>query len=121
IGYRDTGLVNGATYCYKIKSIGGYTSDGIVNPIENWSQEACGVPIDLTPPCAPTLSISGDCDLEETYLNWTNPNNLCADDVTRYKLYFAPFQGDSLEYLATFDSDLDTFYVHKDRGSIAGC
>ncbi|MFT5823127.1 MAG: gliding motility-associated-like protein [Crocinitomix sp.] len=121
IGYIDTGLVNGVTYCYKIKSIGGYTADGIVNPIENWSQEACGIPIDLTPPCPPILDISGDCDLEETYLNWTNPNNSCADDVTRYNLYFAPFEGDSLELLITFDSDLDTFFTHKDRGSIAGC
>ena len=79
------------------------------------------MPVDLTPPCAPTLSIDGDCALEETYLNWTNPNNLCADDVTRYYLHFAPFAGDSLTFLTSFDSDLDTFYVHKDRGSIAGC
>lgn len=121
IGYTDTGLVNGATYCYKIKTIGGYTSEGIVNPIENWSQIACGIPVDLTPPCPPTLFIDGDCTLEETYLNWTNPNNLCADDVTRYNLYFAPFLGDSLTFLTSFGSDLDTFYVHKDRGSIAGC
>lgn len=121
IGYRDTGLVNGVTYCYRIKSTGGYTSDGIVNPIENWSQKNCGIPVDLTPPCSPVLSIDGDCDLEETYLNWTNPNNSCADDVTRYNLYFAPFEGDSLELLLTLDSDLDTFFTHKDRGSIAGC
>ncbi len=121
VGYIDTGLVNGSSYCYRVKTIGGYTSEGIVNPIENWSQAVCGVPIDLTPPCPPTLFIDGDCDLEETYLNWTNPNNLCADDVTRYNLYFAPFEGDSLLFLTAFDSDLDTFYVHKDRGSIAGC
>jgi len=119
--YRDTGLVNGVTYCYRLKSIGAYTLDGIVAPIENWSQIACGEPIDLTPPCPPTLEISGDCDLEETYLNWTNPNTSCADDVTRYNLYFAPFEGDSLTLLTSFDSDLDTFFVHADRGSIAGC
>jgi gliding motility-associated-like protein len=121
IGYIDTGLVNGVEYCYKIRSIGGYSSSGIVNPIENWSQEVCGVPVDLTPPCPPVLSIDGDCNLEETYLNWTNPNNDCADDVTRYNLYFAPFQDSTLELLTTFDSDLDTFFVHGDRGSIAGC
>lgn len=121
IGYIDTGLVNGTTYCYKIKSIGGYTLDGIINPIENWSQETCGEPIDLTPPCPPVLSIDGDCDLEETYLTWTNPNNSCADDVTRYNLYYAKFEGDSLEFLVTLGSDLDTFFTHKDRGSIAGC
>lgn len=121
IGYTDTGLINGVDYCYKIKSIGHYTSSGIVDPIINWSQEVCGTPIDLTPPCAPDAFISGDCDLEETYINWTNPNNSCADDVTRYNLYFAPFSGDSLELLTSFSSDQDTFYVHKDRGSIAGC
>ncbi len=121
IGYTDTGLVNGATYCYKVKTIGGYTSEGIVNPIENWSQVACGVPIDLTPPCAPTLFIDGDCTLEETYLNWTNPNNLCADDVTRYNLYYGQFLGDSLVFLTQFSSDSDTSFVHKDRGTIAGC
>lgn len=59
--------------------------------------------------------------MEETYLNWTNPNTSCADDVTRYNLYFAPFEGDSLTLLTSFDSDLDTFFVHADRGSIAGC
>lgn len=119
--YVDTGLINGVSYCYKIKTIGGYSADGIANPLENWSQEICGIPIDLTPPCPPVLSIAGNCDLEETYLSWTNPNNSCADDVTRYNLYYAPFEGDSLLFLTTLDSELDTFFVHKDRGSIAGC
>lgn len=119
--YTDTGLVNGADYCYRIKSIGAYTVDGIVSPIENWSQRTCGTPIDLTPPCPPTLSIDGDCELEETYLTWNNPNNSCADDVTRYNLYFAPFTGDSLILLTSFNDPNDTTYTHKDRGSIAGC
>lgn len=121
IGYTDTGLVNGETYCYRIKTIGSYSSDGIVSPIENWSQEVCGEPVDLTPPCPPVLSIDANCDLEETYLSWTNPNNSCADDVTRYNLYFAPFEGDSLELLTSFDSQFDTSFVHADRGSVAGC
>lgn len=121
VSYIDTGLVNGSEYCYKIKTIGAYSLDGIVNPIENWSQEVCGIPTDLTPPCPPTLSISGDCELEETYLNWTNPNSSCSDDVMSYNLYFAPFEGDSLELLTSFNSEFDTSFVHADRGSIAGC
>ncbi len=121
IGYTDTGLVNGVEYCYKIKSIGSYSSSGIVNPIENWSQENCGIPVDLSAPCPPVLSIDGDCDLEETYLSWTNPNNSCADDVTRYNLYFAPFEGDSLILLTSFSTEFDTSFTHLDRGSIAGC
>lgn len=121
IGYTDTGLVNGATYCYKIKTIGEYTSTGIVNPIENWSQEVCETPIDLTAPCPPTVTIDGDCDLEETYITWNNPNNSCADDVMSYNLYFAPFEGDSMVLIEQFNSALDTTFTHSDRGSIAGC
>jgi gliding motility-associated-like protein len=121
VGYIDTGLVNGQSYCYKIKSIGNYSSTGIVNPIENWSQEACEIPIDLTAPCPPELSIDGDCDLEETYLSWTNPNNSCADDVMSYNLYYAEFEGDSLILLTSFTSEFDTSFTHADRGSIAGC
>lgn len=121
IGYIDTGLVNGVEYCYKIKTIGKYSAPGIVDPIENWSQEVCDFPIDLTAPCPPVLTIDGDCDLEETYLSWTNPNNSCADDVMTYNLYFAAFEGDSIEFLTSFSSQFDTSFVHKDRGSIAGC
>ncbi len=119
--YTDTGLVNLSTYCYKIQSVGGYAISGVTSPLINWSQKHCGVPTDNTPPCPPTAFISGDCDLEETYISWTNPNKTCADDVVKYNLYFAPFEGDSLEFLAEIGSDLDTFYTHKDRGSIAGC
>ena len=41
--------------------------------------------------------------------------------MTRYNLYFAAFESDSLTLLTTFSSDLDTSFVHADRGSIAGC
>ena len=119
--YIDDTLTNGVQYCYKVKSIGRYSADGIVRPIENWSQETCGVPFDFTPPCSPTLSVDVDCELEETYLIWNNPNNSCADDVTRYNIYFAPFEGDSLMYLTTLNSDADTSFVHAERGSVAGC
>ncbi len=119
--YTDQGLVNQELYCYKIKTIGGFTQTGIRNPIENWSQIKCESPYDYTPPCAPTISIQGDCDAVENLLTWTNPNNSCADDVVGYNLYFAPFEGDSLELLTSFSSQFDTTYLHKDRGSIAGC
>ncbi|MFK8046498.1 MAG: gliding motility-associated C-terminal domain-containing protein [Crocinitomicaceae bacterium] len=119
--YTDTGLVNLNTYCYKIQSVGNYSQNGIRKPLLNWSQEHCNEPNDFTPPCPPVAFIAGDCDLEETYISWTNPNNSCADDVVKYNLYFAQFEGDSLEFLTELNSDLDTFYIHKDRGSIAGC
>lgn len=119
--YIDDSLINQKEYCYKIKSIGEYTQNGIRSPLENWSQIQCGEPYDFTSPCAPTISIKGNCDLEINELTWTNPNIICADDVVAYNLYFAPFSGDSLEFLASFNSQFDTTFTHGDRGSIAGC
>jgi len=119
--YLDQNLINLKTYCYKIKTIGEFTQSGIRSPLENWSQIKCEEPYDYTAPCAPTLTISGDCDLEINTLTWNNPNISCADDVTSYNLYFAPFLGDSLELLVTLTNQNDTSYSHGDRGSIAGC
>ena len=119
--YVDQNLINLKTYCYKIKTIGEFTQSGIRSPLKNWSQINCEMPYDFTPPCSPTLTISGDCDLETTTLIWNNPNGSCADDVTAYNLYFAPFLGDSLELLTTLTNQNDTSYIHRDRGSIAGC
>jgi len=119
--YLDENLINLTPYCYKIKTIGEFTQSGIRTPLENWSQVKCEAPYDFTAPCAPTLSISGDCDLEVNTLTWNNPNLSCADDVTAYNLYFAPFLGDTLELLATLTNQNDTTYTHGDRGSIAGC
>ena len=51
----DTGLVNGEEYCYYVKSTGAYSDPAIVSPLMNWSQEVCGIPVDRTPPCPPTV------------------------------------------------------------------
>ena len=86
--FADTGLVNGSQYCYYVQSQGYYTSSSIISPIFNLSQIACDSPVDLTPPCPPELSINGNCEIGENTLTWTNPNNLCADDVMSYNLYY---------------------------------
>ena len=119
--YLDINLINQKTYCYKVKTIGEFTQSGIRNPLENWSQIQCDEPYDYTKPCAPTLSIVGDCDFEINTLSWNNPNNSCADDVTAYNIYFAPFLNDTLKLLTTITNQNDTTYTHGDRGSIAGC
>ncbi len=119
--YTDTGLVNGQTYCYYVKSIGYYSSPSIISPIENLSQEVCDSPVDKTPPCPPVLNIEGDCQIGENRLFWNNPNNDCADDVTRYNIYYTPVEGDSMELIATIDSELDTVFYHTNNGSVAGC
>jgi gliding motility-associated-like protein len=119
--YTDTNLINGATYCYKVKSIGQYSDPSLVNPIENFSQEVCDSPIDLTPPCPPILTVDNDCVDELNYLSWTNPNNSCADDVTRYRIFYSPTVGGTFIEIGTKNDPTDTTFDHNFFGSIAGC
>lgn len=119
--FTDTGLTNGETYCYYVKSIGYYSAPTIISPIENLSQQVCDSPVDKTPPCPPILNIEGDCLNGVNKLFWNNPNNDCADDVTRYNIYFSAVEGDTMELIATIDSEIDTVFYHNNNGSVAGC
>lgn len=120
--YTDTGLTNGTTYCYKVKSYGHYSEPGIVKPLINFSQEACGVPIDNVPPCSPDLSITASCDSILNTLSWNNPNLSCADDVLSYKIYFSTNDSANFNLIATIDdSGILTFTHNNNDISIAGC
>lgn len=120
--FIDTGLINQQTYCYRVMSTGHYNEDGVIDPILNWSQVACGIPWDYTPPCPPgNPTIDGDCDYEEVYLGWDNPNNSCADDVMSYNLYYTPFLDTEFEFLTSLQGATNTLFVDGGKGSIAGC
>ena len=119
--YTQKNLTNGATYCYKVESFGKYTDTNIVSPLINFSEEKCGAPIDLEPPCAPSFSITPDCVLGQNILRWTNPNHYCADDVIFYHIYYGTVQGEDLQLLATVNVLSDTTFVYNNPSSIAGC
>jgi gliding motility-associated-like protein len=119
--YVDTGLVNGATYCYKVISEGEYSDTTIIRPLLNHSEIMCGEPQDLTPPCAPALTILPDCNIGQNYLVWTNPNNYCSDDVVQYNIYFTPVQGGTYTLLTSIPGPTDTDYVYVNQATIAGC
>jgi gliding motility-associated-like protein len=119
--YTDSNLVNGATYCYKIKSVGEYTGPGFAKPLINWSQEICDVPVDNEPPCAPHVWVSSDCQTGVNTIVWDNPNHHCANDVVSYKLYYRPtIEGDFTEIYFTPDLT-DTVYIHQGPEGIVGC
>lgn len=119
--YVDTGLVNGEEYCYYAISTGAYSDTNIVAPLRNWSQEACGVPVDLTPPCPPTLAIDNDCEEPLNTLTWTNPNSTCADDTWRYNIWFTDSIGGEYVLIATITGATDTVFEHVFGSSVAGC
>ncbi len=119
--FIDRGLTNGKSYCYKVKSIGKYGLDIIPSPLINFSQEACAVPIDTVPACAPDLTVYNNCDSIRNELMWTNPNNSCADDVVEYNIYYARFPDADMELITTIDNPNDTTFIHFPSGSLAGC
>lgn len=119
--YADTGLTNGVTYCYKIRSIGTYTAPQIPTPLFNWSQEECADPIDLTAPCPPVLEIVNDCTTDNNVLTWNNPNNSCADDVMQYNVYYSETDTGQFVLIAQFFSAGDTILLHNNDSSLAGC
>jgi len=119
--FTDTGLANGVTYCYFIRSVGEYSFPGFIDPIVNRSQRACGVPIDNIVPCSPDLSVQSFCLDDLNKLTWTNPNNFCADDVLKYYIYFASTKDGNYERIDSILSPTDTIYFHTDLSSLAGC
>lgn len=129
--YSDQGLVNGREYCYLIEAFGSYGVEGIDSPLINFSQEACGIPLDTIPPCPPELTVSNICDKSvncieaelKNDLRWINPMNLCeeTDDVVTYNIYYAPFEGEDYSLIETITFSGDTTYEHRPDFGIAGC
>lgn len=120
--YTDTGLINGKTYCYRIKTFGHYTAVGIVSPLINYSQITCGIPIDNVAPCAPNLNITANCDSIINYLSWNNPNLSCADDVVKYNLYYNPINTGDYNLISSFmGANVTNFQHNNNNESIAGC
>ena len=130
--YNDENLVNGFEYCYKIRSHGTYNIPEIVNPLVNFSQELCSIPIDNVAPCPPTLIVENICDLgfncsEVTQLAntliWTNPIDICedTDDVTGYYIYYAPTEGAGFTKIAVIEDSGLLEFEHTPEIGIAGC
>jgi gliding motility-associated-like protein len=126
--YTDSDLTNGLTYCYKIKSIGKYTVDGYVDPIINYSQVQCAVPIDNEPPCAVFAGVANNCDQRiinaNTYsntLSWIYEGANCVSDIVGYQLYFVPkYMTDSI-LIETINNPATLSFRHIIDTAIAGC
>jgi gliding motility-associated-like protein len=119
--FNDEGLKNGTEYCYYIKSVGKYSSSGFVEPIINFSQISCGVPVDDIPPCPPLLHDSTDCETAVNLLSWTNPKDTCSQDIVKYYIYYSTCNSVDLILLDSLFGINDTVYLHKPDKTIAGC
>ena len=67
---------------------------------------------------------STPCDTNnyKNELQWTNPNNSCADDVVKYYIYYAPDENSELILIDSTVPSTNTTYIHdKLFNSVAGC
>ena len=119
--YVDSGLANLTTYCYKVKSIGRYSSPGTIDPIENYSQEKCDQPIDNVSPCPPSLCIEINCQKQQNLLNWVNKNPGCADDVIQFNIYKKGSLSTDYQLITNIINGTENTYLYDNTPSMVGC
>jgi len=118
--FHDKGLTNGLSYCYKIRSKGNYSASGFVDPIINYSQETCAIPVDDVPPCPPQLQVTTYCSESSNLLQWVKPADSCPDDIAKYYICYTPVKGVPKIIDSIFNPH-DTTYMHKMSNAVAGC
>jgi gliding motility-associated-like protein len=123
VGYLDDGLENGKEYCYKIKSIGKYSVQGLVNPIINYSQVDCGVPVDNIPPCEPILTVLTDCDSLLNKLSWTFPlaDSCQQEDSIYFNIYYSSGETGDYSLIYTTPPFDSTYTFRPDPPVVVGC
>jgi len=125
--YDDFSLVNGINYCYKVKAIGSYGIKDILSPLINWSQEACGIPIDTMPPCPVVLEVKNQCEEESVtaedlinMLTWSVSANCGGqDDIVSYEIFER--NGTLINLLASQDRNQAAEYLHKPLAGLKDC
>ena len=124
--YADTGLINGKLYCYKVKTIGAYAATGIVDPIINFSQVNCGVPVDNVPPCIPELTVETNCLDMVNELSWTYPDS-CTEERLKFFIFYAGISDsdylliDSTDYIEPENTSDYTYTFITTPPSVVGC
>ena len=119
--YVDYNLINGQTYCYKVKSYGYYSVPDIKNPLINWSQIRCGTPLDTIPPCPPITVVNSDCAADVNTVTWTINTLNCTEDAAKYNIYFSPTLDGELKLVASRKPTDGFTYLHRPSTGLAGC
>ena len=128
-----------SSYCYRVETVGTYADQQIrakTGLLINFSQIQCASPSDTTRPCppnltldllnCPTLATNAFCN-QSTYtntLNWQYPvqvgGRTCDTRVASYNIYYARYEGDPLQKIASVAAPTTTF-LHQSLSTVAGC
>ena len=119
----DSLLVNGNNYCYFIKSIGSYSSAGLIDPLINKSQQACAIAVDNEPPCAPQLRVTTNCNSLLNILTWNYQDTLqCTHhDVEKVLIYYSSEPDSPLTLFDSLTNPVEFVYRDSLHSSIVGC
>lgn len=118
--FTDSGLINGQSYTYYVRTLGGYSTPGFVHPIVNYSQIVSEIPADDTPPCPPDLIVSTDCSRIQNSLNLIYQSDSCSADVRLFRIYYtrsATEQFNLIDSIAVFQRT----YLHSGLDFVTGC
>lgn len=118
--YTDYFLENDTTYCYLIKSTGGYNVSGLINPIINFSQRVCDKPIDTEPPCPPLLTVLPNCQSGYNTLNWKFADS-CISGIAKINIWYSHFTTNDLQIIHTINDYKIDKYIHINTNSLVGC
>jgi hypothetical protein len=125
--YKHTNLSNDTTYCYKVKSIGEYTVQGLKSPLFNNSQIVCAQPKDTLPPCATILEIENFCNNKNlpvdtfiNYLSWKTPPTCNDTDIVNFKIYYALNSNSNYTIIDSTNSNIFE-YTHILDKNLSGC
>jgi len=118
--YMDHGLREGVSYCYRVKSVGGFPDLGI-SGIVNYSQTDCAIPVDTIPPCPPILVVASVCDSLGNHLTWNNVNDSCCTDAAKYRIYYRNTAEGDLIRIDSLTPATKTSYWHFPDKTMAGC
>jgi hypothetical protein len=134
---NESVLSEDITYCYFVTTSGSYGNALIPTPLLNNSQISCARPNDTIPPCEPLAITFSDFnspdECEEFIKNqpcWFDDfsNTLtwkadltgdCDQEIRGFKIFFSE-TGAENSYIEIAEV-VDTFYVHRNLSSFAGC
>ncbi len=137
-GIDSLQLMVDSSYCYKVETVGSYSRFPQFGLLYNFSQVACGIPFDNSPPCPPIFSdetldcgkidrasICNASSITNTF-SWRIPtvssNNVCKSDIAKYNIYFARYKGEQPKLLASVSSAQNSFNHQKPiQEGFAGC
>jgi gliding motility-associated-like protein len=121
--YRDKELVNGNEYCYYLLAHGKYSIPEMPDPLINYSQLTCAVPVDNIPPCQPQLWVDTDCEQVSNEVKLYLPYDSCSYDAIKYFVYYTPPSSETPLLVDSVDCIFQdtSYFLHANLDYVVGC